>query len=76
MNGDYYVKVDNENLRVSIHTYIFNIRYPNGIEKTLVSLGYNEKSGYTFKEAKKFMMGLCDKLNRHDFNKEAPVWRT
>lgn len=74
MSEDYYVSVDKETLSVSVSTYIFNCFHPNGVEKTLASIHYNRKSGYSFKEAKILMTKICNKLNHTNWRRENDVY--
>ena len=74
MSEEYYVTVDKETLSVSVSTYIFNCFHPNGVEKTLASIHYNRKSGFSFKEAEKLMTRICDVLNRTNWRRENDVY--
>ena len=71
---EYYVTVDTNNRKVNINKYVFDALRPNGEELTLLSIGYSKASGYTFKEAKRFCLKVCNVLNRTKWNKIKPVY--
>lgn len=71
---DYYVKVNTNDLSVSIHRYVFDALRPNGKELTILNIGYDKKAGFTLKEAKKFCIRICNILNKTKWDKIKPVY--
>ena len=74
INPEYYLEVDNVNLRVNIKRYVFDVFHPNGHETTVLSIGYHKLAGYTYAECKSLCERILSMLESTDWRDENNVY--